>query len=628
MAPQVSEDSLLQSRASDEDAVKLAGVGNGRPPDQGMLIPVLTKLERMSQPVCEEDRQVVKRSRGAGDDIMDVGEDGIEGEDRVTALVEDDAGMGAGKGIGLVKEGVVPLKPSFKEMLTGRKAEGSTVPIIPELDVELSAEDVRITSLDGTPVINFSNRLHDLVDEKLSKSVIVRLLGRAIGYSALLNRVKSLWNLGGEIVMIDLDNGYYLIRFALEEDVEKVLMRGPWLIYGNYLTVQPWSREFSTDKNHPDKIVVWVRLPGLPYRYYTKSMFRCIAGVIGQIVKIDYNTSEGKRGRFARLAVVVDLNKPLVPCVIVDGFRQQVEYEGLPLICYKCGCYGHSVDVCAGSKNKDNGDVCVAPGVPPKAASKEKYGPWMMASGRKARKAPREKNLGELVEVVSPNTVVSNGQFDVLAQLEADADGSAERSNSPMLSTSEPVFNDRLMETNGKQRSVVLEEMAVIPSECLQGETRSLLQGSSSMVVGTNEHAHRSVAASKVASDGIVVPVPVTIDPKAHVAVRVVETGKELAPLARPSRRGYTGAGLAQMKPAIRLPNAKGGEKKGDNGRLKVNGRGSSKVRLGEWIGGLDATLVVDGSAKANSAAEGLHKEGEVDVQWHHNTVFSTKSSN
>ncbi|KAK8614843.1 hypothetical protein V6N13_068632 [Hibiscus sabdariffa] len=444
MAPHFSEDSFMQPRVSDEDAAKLTGVGNGRPADHGVLIPVPTKLERMAHPVCEEDRQVVKRSKGAGEDIMDVGEDGIEGEDRDFVLGEDDAGMGCGKGTGSVKDGDVSIKPSFKDMLTGRRTEGSNVPIISELDVELSADDVRISSSDGTP----------------------------------------------------------------------------------------------------------------------------------------------------------------------------------------CGCYGHSVDVCAGNKNKDNADVCAAPSVPPKGASTEKYGPWMMTSGRKARKAPREKNLGELVEVVPPNTMVSNGKFDVLAQLEADADGGEERSNSPMLSTSEPVINGRLMETDGKRRSVILEEAPVIPSECLQGEIRPLLQGSSSMDMGSNVHAHGSVEASKVASAGVVVPVPVTLDPKAHVAVRVVETGKDLATLSRPGYRGYIGAGLAQMKPAIRLPNAKGGEKKGDSGRLKAIGRGSSKVRLGEWVGGLDAALMVDGPAKASSAVDGLHKDGEVNVQWHQNTAFSTKSSN
>ncbi|KAK8673806.1 hypothetical protein V6N13_112117 [Hibiscus sabdariffa] len=428
MAPQSSEDSFMQPRVLGEDAATLTGVGNGRPPDHGVLIPVPTKLERMANPVCDEDRQVVKRSRGAGDDIMDVSEVGFEGEDRVSILVEDDTGMGCDKGTGSVKDGDVPIKPSFKDMLTGRRSGGSTVPIIPELDVELNAEDVRMSSLDGTP-------------------------------------------------------------------------------------------------------------------------------------------------------------------------------------------------------NKVDADACDAPSVSTKVVPTEKYGPWMMASGRKAWKAPREKNMGELVEVVSPNTMVSNGKFDVLAQLEADADGGEERSNSPMLSTSDPVSNGRLLETDGKRRSVMLEEVSMVPSECLQGENRPLLQGPSLMDLGSSVHAHESVEASKVASSRMVVPVPVTLDPKSHVAVRVVETGKDLAPLPRPGRRAYTDAGLAQMKPAIRLPHAKGGEKKGDSGRLKAIGRGSSKVRLGEWIGGLDAALVVDGPAKTNSTTDGLHKEGEVTVQWHHNTAFSTKSS-
>ncbi|KAL4366343.1 hypothetical protein GQ457_05G016040 [Hibiscus cannabinus] len=585
MVPQVSEDSCMQPRVLGEDAATLTGVGTGRPPDHGVIVPVPSKLERMANPVCEEDRQVVKRSRGADDDVMDVGGGVIEGEDRVSALVDDDAGMGCDSGIGSEKNGEVPAKPSFKDMLMGHRSEGSKVSVIPELDVEINAEDVRISSSDGTPMINFSQRLHDLVDEKLSKLVIVRLLGRSIGYSALLNRIKSLWNLCGEVVMIDLDNGYYLIRFAFEEDVEKVLMEGPWLIYGNYLTVQPWSRDFLTDKNHPDKIVVWVRLPGLPYRYYTKSMFRCIAGVIGQIVKIDYNTSEGKR----------------------------VEYEGLSLICYKCGCYGHSVEVCTGNKNKGDADAGSAPSVPPKVASTEKYGPWMMASGRKSRKAPRDKVLGEMVEVVSPNMIESNGKFDVLAQIEADADGCEGRSISPILSASESVSNGRMLDVDGKRQSAMLEVVSMVPSERSQGENRQLLRGTSSMNVGSSAQELANIEASKVASAGMVVPVSVTLDPKAHVSVRVVEPGKELAPLPRPSRRAYTGAGLAQMKPAIHLPSAKGGEKKGDIGRLKASGRGSSKVRLGEWIGGLDATLVVGDPAKTSSTADGLHKEGEGD---------------
>ncbi|KAK5811668.1 hypothetical protein PVK06_027023 [Gossypium arboreum] len=49
----------------------------------------------------------------------------------------------------------------------------------------------------------------------------------------------------------------------------------------------------------------------LSYRYYSKVLLRAIEGMIGTIVKIDYNTTVGKRGKFARFRVVIDLNKPL-----------------------------------------------------------------------------------------------------------------------------------------------------------------------------------------------------------------------------------------------------------------------------------------------------------------------------
>nr|KJB63427.1 hypothetical protein B456_010G222800 [Gossypium raimondii] len=89
---------------------------------------------------------------------------------------------------------------------------------------------------------------------------------------------------------------------------------------------------------HLSHIVVWVTLPGLPYMYYNKDLFRAIAGAIGQAVKIDYNTIVGRRRKFVTLAVVVDLRKPLISCIGIDNFLQRVEYDGLLFICYECGC--------------------------------------------------------------------------------------------------------------------------------------------------------------------------------------------------------------------------------------------------------------------------------------------------
>ncbi|MBA0870833.1 hypothetical protein Goshw_017775 [Gossypium schwendimanii] len=45
--------------------------------------------------------------------------------------------------------------------------------------------------------------------------------------------------------LMDIENGYYLAKFQDKRDFEKVISQGPWVIYGQYLTVQPWTINFN-----------------------------------------------------------------------------------------------------------------------------------------------------------------------------------------------------------------------------------------------------------------------------------------------------------------------------------------------------------------------------------------------
>ncbi|KAK7251090.1 hypothetical protein RIF29_33993 [Crotalaria pallida] len=48
------------------------------------------------------------------------------------------------------------------------------------------------------------------------QGLIVKMLGRKIGYKALENRLKQLWVRRGVIDIIDLDYDYYLVKFSNE----------------------------------------------------------------------------------------------------------------------------------------------------------------------------------------------------------------------------------------------------------------------------------------------------------------------------------------------------------------------------------------------------------------------------
>lgn len=55
-----------------------------------------------------------------------------------------------------------------------------------------------------------------------------------------------------------------------------------------------------------------------------------------------------QRGKYARVCVEIDLNKPVLGRVGLCGVWYNVEYEGLHLLCSNCGCYGHLFRQCAG----------------------------------------------------------------------------------------------------------------------------------------------------------------------------------------------------------------------------------------------------------------------------------------
>lgn len=59
--------------------------------------------------------------------------------------------------------------------------------------------------------------------------------------------MEQLWNAKGSISLADLGNEYYLARFINEEDYDRALLGGPWLIVDHYLTVQQWRPNFDPD---------------------------------------------------------------------------------------------------------------------------------------------------------------------------------------------------------------------------------------------------------------------------------------------------------------------------------------------------------------------------------------------
>ncbi|MBA0828704.1 hypothetical protein Goarm_013347 [Gossypium armourianum] len=153
---------------------------------------------------------------------------------------------------------------------------------------------------------------------------------------------------------------HFLAKLKCIEDYNKAPSQRPWIIYGQYLTIQLWTKYFNPNKPYSSMVLAWIRLPSLLGFMYKRRILEEVGGLVGKVVKFDLNTDSKTRGRLARMVIFIYLNKPLVSQVMVNGELQNVEYEALPTICFACKKYGYFKDQCSSptvEKNNVSGEV-------------------------------------------------------------------------------------------------------------------------------------------------------------------------------------------------------------------------------------------------------------------------------
>lgn len=105
---------------------------------------------------------------------------------------------------------------------------------------------------------------------------------------------------------MDIGNGFFMVKFDLEVNKSTIMEGGSWMIFNHYLTVQCRTHVF-----------------------------------VSPIEKIDQTTLNFRRGKFARVCVQIDINKPIVGKVWMRSSWYKAEYEGPSDICSTRGCYRH-----------------------------------------------------------------------------------------------------------------------------------------------------------------------------------------------------------------------------------------------------------------------------------------------
>ncbi|XP_028777961.1 uncharacterized protein LOC114734506 [Neltuma alba] len=223
-------------------------------------------------------------------------------------------------------------------------------------------------------------------------TLFVRLLGRMVREDYLGMKLQQIWGHNGDVETLEFGAGYFIVNFKHQDDYEFALTGGPWLILDHYLAVQPWKPDFDPIEEEVSKIAAWVRIPQFPLDYYDLGVLYVVGNQIGRVLRVDRNTEHRSKARFARLCVELDLQKPLLPAILINGKEKKIVYEGLHLICFGCGKYGHDQDHCPSrpdescGQGKDSRNTGAKPTTAPSYPEREKgtpYGGWMVQASRR-----------------------------------------------------------------------------------------------------------------------------------------------------------------------------------------------------------------------------------------------------
>lgn len=361
-----------------------------------------------------------------------------------------------------------PQQPSYKDSLLGYKnfkgkgfngaAHGGGAceedPLITDIqdqtwEIPNPTEDM-LKLMEIYPVVPITHEEFNEGCEQWNKALVITVLGARFQLTRLKEILSRLWKFS-DFELVDIPNNYFVVRFNDDESwahkYRRVLFEGPWVVAQHTVLVQRWSPHFDPFTNPLGRIATWVRIPNIPLHCYTKKILWRLGDRIGKTLKVDMNTmgeaelmrTRVERGRFARLCVEIDLQKKLIPRVICASALFNVEYEGLGLICFGCGRYGHRREACPAKASPSEGNVnpVMRPThqkpvpEPNQVSAEEFFGPWMLAKKPVKAWIPRRgsesdrKDDGGNKKVLSQKGDVktSSSRYAALADLEEAVSG-------------------------------------------------------------------------------------------------------------------------------------------------------------------------------------------------------------
>ena len=112
---------------------------------------------------------------------------------------------------------------SYKESLVGEMPGAYEQAYVTdyEMEAEVDSDDEESNPKAGVIAMNLPGERKASIRAKWTKALIVKVVGRTLGYQFLFSKLMALWKPSGRLDCIALGKDFFLTRFSLKEDYAK-----------------------------------------------------------------------------------------------------------------------------------------------------------------------------------------------------------------------------------------------------------------------------------------------------------------------------------------------------------------------------------------------------------------------
>ncbi|KAK2659499.1 hypothetical protein Ddye_006032, partial [Dipteronia dyeriana] len=169
------------------------------------------------------------------------------------------------------------------------------------------------------PVRKLDERLKSVAMDRMALCLVGKIISnRTINRAAFIRVIGKIWQVKKGVDVESVTGNIFTFHFNDQEDRNHVLSGGPWSFDDALIILEKPVGKGAIESLNFNHAEFWVQIHQIPQLCMTKEIGRFLNEMIGEVVEVDGGAVEDCVGKFIRVKIRINIEKPLRRCLQVD----------------------------------------------------------------------------------------------------------------------------------------------------------------------------------------------------------------------------------------------------------------------------------------------------------------------